>query len=289
MVSITPVFISWFLGLHVMVIVMPEMTCPNCGLTINMENRRRIDYDLIVTATRKSATFTQLLHATKLSRKTLSIRLKELCKNGAIMKSDGLYKLGNSSQADNRSIGSLQAKSLASNLSRAFHDRRLRVAVWTLMLVTSFSVSGYALAMYYAPSPPQQNHSEPVTIGYSVMALEVSDVNDLYSWQAAISFNATELKVLQVTPGNFVGLGYPLFCNSTDTGEGLLLVGGCLEGDVAGKSGNGTLATIVFRCFTSSYKAPSIVPEQMGFETFLEDSELTNIPLGTKLSLKVLS
>jgi hypothetical protein len=272
-----------------MVIVMPEVTCPNCGLTINMENRRRIDYDLIMSATRKSATFTQLLHVTKLSRKTLSIRLKEMCKNGAIIKSDGLYKLGNSSQADNRSIGSLQVKSLASNLSRAFHDRRLRAAVWTLMLVSSFSVSGYALAMYYASSPPQQNHSEPVAVGYSMMALELSDVNDLYSWQAAISFNATELKVLQVTPGNFVGLEFPLFYNSTDTSEGLLLVGGCLVGDVAGKSGNGTLATILFECFTNSYKAPSIVPEQTGFETFLQDSELANIPLGTKLSLKVLS
>jgi hypothetical protein len=121
------------------------------------------------------------------------------------------------------------------------------------------------------------------------MAVEIANVNDLYVWQVAISFNATELKVLQVTPSNFVGLGYPLFCNSTDTGEGLLLVAGSLIGDSAGQSGSGTLATIVFGFFTSNYKAPMIVPEQMGFETFLEDSELANIPIGTKLSLEVIN
>ena len=87
-------------------------------------------------------------------------------------------------------------------------------------------------------------------------------------------------------PGDFVGLGFPLFCNSTDTGSGLLMVGGTLEGDVPGKSGNGTLATIVFGCFTSSYKVPSIVPEQMGL-TFLEDSNLEYMPVGAKLSLNV--
>jgi hypothetical protein len=258
---------------------MPQVTCPNCGLTINLENRRKIDYDLIMGATKKSASFTELLHATKLSRKTLSIRLTELCRNGAIVKSNGVYKLGNSSQVEN----------LGSALSRAFRDRRLRTVIWMLMLVTSFSVSGCVLAMYFASSPPQQDHNEPVIIGYSTMALKVSDVKDLHSWEAAISFNATELKVLQVSPGDFVGLEFPFFCNSTDTGEGLLLVGGCLEGDVAGKSGSGTLATIVFGYFTSNYKAPSIVPEQMGFETFLEDSKLANIPIGTKLSLEVLS
>jgi len=267
---------------------MPKVTCPNCGLTISLENRREIDYDLIMDATKKSATFTELLHATKLSRKTLSIRLKELCRNGAIVKSDGVYKLGDSSQVENHSTRTFQVGNLGRRFSRAFRDRRVRTVVWMLMLVTSFSASGYVLAMLFV-SPPPPVHNEPVIIGYSAMALEVSNVNDLYSWEVAISFNATELKVLQVTPGDFVGLEFPLFCNSTDTGEGLLLVAGCLKGDVAGKSGSGTLATIVFGYFTSNYKAPLIVPKEMGFETFLEDSNLADIPIGTKLSLKVLS
>jgi hypothetical protein len=265
---------------------MPKVTCPNCGLTINLENRREIDYDLIMDASKKSATFTELLHATRLSRKTLSIRLKELCRNGAIVKSEGVYKLGDSSQAENHSTRTLQARNVSDGLSRAFRGRRVRTGVWMLMLVASFTVSGYVLAMQFA-SPPQPVRSEPVIIGYSTMVLRVSDVSDLYSWQVAISFNATELKVLEVMPGDFVGLGFPLFCNSTDTGPGLLLVGGTLEGDVTGKSGDGTLGTIVFGCFTSSYKVPSIVPEQMGFKTFLEDSNLEYMPVGTKLSLNV--
>jgi len=264
----------------------PGVTCPNCGLTINLENRREIDYDLIMDATRKSATFTELLHATKLSRKTLSIRLKELCRNGAIVKSEGVYKLGDSSQFENHSTRRLHARNLGDGLSRAFRGRRVRTVVWMLMLVASFTVSGYVLAMQFA-SPPQPVHSEPVIIGYSTMALTVSDVSDLYSWQVAISFNATELKVLQVMPGDFVGREFPLFYTSTDTGPGLLLVGGTLEGDVPGKSGDGTLATIVFGCFTGSYKTPSIVPEQVGFKTFLEDSNLEYMPVGAKLSLNV--
>jgi hypothetical protein len=287
---------------------MPEITCPNCGLTINLENRRKIDYGIIMDATRNSATFTGLLHATKLSRKTLSMRLKELCVKGTIVKSDGIYKLDTREEANmprtiDRSIGplrgahfmnsdvgsaqSLQVENHGRNFSRAFRDRRVRNAVWMLMLLTSFSLSGYVLAMHFAS--PEQVHSGPVIIGYSTMAVEIRNVNDLYGWQVAVSFNATELKVLQVTPGNFVGLGYPFFWDSTDTGEGLLLVGGTLEGDSAGKNGNGTLTTIVFGYFTSNYKAPLIVPQQMGFETSLIDSQLADIPIGTKLSLEVLS
>jgi hypothetical protein len=256
--------------------------CPKCGTTINVENRKEIDVNLIINADERPKTFTELLHVTKLSRKTLSMRLKELCKNRAIVKSDGVYKLSDSSQVENH------GRSFVTGFSRAFRDRRVRNVVWMLMLLTSFSVSGYVLAMHFA-SPPEQVHNGPVIIGYSTMAVEIRNVNDLYTWQVAICFNATELKVLQVTPGNFVGLEYPFFCNSTDTGEGLLLVGGCLEGDSPGKNGNGTLATIVFGYFTSNYKEPLIVPQQMGFETFLEDSQLASIPVGTKLSLKVLS
>lgn len=263
---------------------MPEVTCPNCGLTINLENRRKIDYDLIVEATRKSATFTELLHATKLSRKTLSIRLKELCKNGAIVKSNGVYKSKDSSEVESHGRGLLRT---GTGVSKAFRDRRVRTLVWMLVLVTSFSVSGYVLAMYFT-SPPQQVSTEPVIIGYSTMAIEISNVNDLYAWEVAISFNATELKVLQVTPGNFVGLEYPFFWNSTDTGEDLLLVGGSLEGDMAGKNGSGILATVVFGYFTSNYKPPLIVPQRIGFETYLQDSQLVSIPIGTKLSLEVL-
>ena len=268
-----------------MVIMMPEVTCPKCGLTINLENRRETDYELIVNAARKSATFTELLHATRLSRKTLSLRLKELCSRGTLVKGNGVYTLRESVQ-ESRGDSANQGRKLG--LSRAFHDRRVRTLVWVFLLASSFSVSGYVFAMYMTP-PAQQVNNGPTIIGYSTMALTISNVQDLYAWQAAISFNATQMKVTQVSPGDFVGLSFPLFVNSTDTAPGLLLVAGSLEGNVTGKSGNGTLATIVFGYFVSSYDMPSIVPKQMGFRTFLEDSQLANIPIGTKLSLEVAS
>lgn len=258
---------------------MPEVTCPNCGLTINLENRREIDYGLIMDATKEAATFTELLHATKLSRKTLSARLKELCKNGAIVKINGLYQSdGSSNEVRGRSI-----MRTSQGFSRAFRDRRLRTLVWMLMLVTSFSVSGYVLAMHFAPALQQVN-TEPVIVGYSTAIVGIHDVNDLYAWQVAMVFNATELKVLQVTAGNFVGTDYPFSFNSTDTREGLLLLGGTLAGDMPGKGGSGVLATVVFGYYTSNYKAPMLAPT---FETYLLDSQLQIISVGTKLSLSV--
>lgn len=259
---------------------MPEVTCPNCGLTINLENRREIDYGLIIDATKKAATFTELLHATKLSRKTLSARLKELCKNGAIVKSNGLYLSDGSSDVEVRGRSIMRA---SQGFSKAFRDRRVRTLVWMLMLVTSFSVSGYVLAMHFAP-PPQQVNSEPVIVGYSTVIVGIRDVSDLYAWQVAVVFNATELKVLQVTSGNFVGTDYPFSFNSTDTREGLLLLGGTLAGDMPGKSGSGVLATAVFGYYTNNYKVPVITTES---ETYLLDSQLQFIPVGTKLSLNV--
>ena len=50
---------------------MPRIMCPNCGLTISLEERRNLDFNLIKDATRKKPTsFTKLLHITKLPRKT---------------------------------------------------------------------------------------------------------------------------------------------------------------------------------------------------------------------------
>jgi hypothetical protein len=269
-----------------MVTMMPEVTCPKCGLTINLENRRETDYELIVNAARNSATFTELLHATRLSRKTLSLRLKELCSKGTLVKDNGLYTLRESLREPRREPENHGQKI---SFSRAFHDRRVRTLVWMFLLASSFSVSGYAFAMYTMAPAQQQVNNAPAVIGYSTMTLDVSNVQDLYAWQVAITFNATQMKVTQVSPGDFVGLTFPLFANSTDTAAGLLLVAGSLEGNVPGRSGNGTLATIVFGYFVSGYDTPVIVPKQMGFRTFMEDSQLANIPVGTKLSLEVIS
>jgi len=71
----------------------PQITCPYCGTTINLENRKEVDFEKIMDALGKSPrTFTELLTMTNLPRKTLSIRLKELRTSGSITK-DGGYHL----------------------------------------------------------------------------------------------------------------------------------------------------------------------------------------------------
>jgi hypothetical protein len=75
---------------------MPQVRCPNCGTTINLETRKETDFNLIINALHKNPkTFTQLLNYTRLPRKTLSLRLKELCDRGVIIK-DGGYHLSES-------------------------------------------------------------------------------------------------------------------------------------------------------------------------------------------------
>ncbi|MEM2915249.1 MAG: PKD domain-containing protein [Candidatus Bathyarchaeia archaeon] len=73
---------------------MPRIRCPNCGLTIDLESRKEVDFSQIFNALKgKERTFTELLHITHLPRKTLSLRLKALCKQGLIVKDNGGYRL----------------------------------------------------------------------------------------------------------------------------------------------------------------------------------------------------
>jgi len=134
-------------------------------------------------------------------------------------------------------------------------------------------MSGYALATLFAPSEVIQ---KPVIKGTFAMNLDVTNVNDLYAWQVAIAYEPSHLKVLEMTPGGFVGEDYPFFVNSTDSFEDILLLGGTLYGKVGGKNGDGKLATIVFGYFAENYDAPKIVPNV--FETFLLDSQGQLIP-----------
>ena len=261
---------------------MPEITCPDCGLTINLENRRRTDFNLIKSATEKRArTFTELLHITRLSRKTLSLRLRELRENGTIVKNNGLYMLNGTSHIESNGKDLVRGFSVR-GFSRAFRDRRIRNFAWVLMFL-SLSASGYAMALFFATPKPAQTNTEPTIIGYSTLALEINNIEDLYAWQVVIAFNADELKILQVSPGDFMAIDYPLFVNATDIGgDGLLMVGGTLLADTAGISGNGTLATIVLGYYVADYKPPEIAQEQGAFENLLfrkDDASLVPIPI----------
>lgn len=244
---------------------MPQIMCPNCGMTINLENRKRIDFNLIVGAAKKqSRTFTELLHITKLSRKTLSSRLKELCKNGTLIKKERGYKINAVSEFENN------GRNLAKGFSRALHDKRIRTGLMLIAFLLCSSGSGYVLATFLTP---KEIYQKPVILGNFTMALEVSNVKDLYAWQAVVTFNSSELEVTEITSREFLELDYPFFLNATDVGEGILLLGGTLYGSAPGKNGSGKLAAIVFGYFVDPYEHPRIVREIGSFETQLFDSE----------------
>jgi hypothetical protein len=76
----------------------------------------------------------------------------------------------------------------------------------------------------------------------------VHNVADLYAWQAAVTFDPDVLVVVDVTPGDFLNVEFPFFVWSEDSslGEGNVLLGSTLHGNVPGVSGTGTLASLEF-------------------------------------------
>jgi DNA-binding Lrp family transcriptional regulator len=263
---------------------MPQITCPNCGTTISLENRREVDFALIRNATdRRPRTFTELVNITKLSRKTLNIRLKELCAEGILTKEEGMYKSNGASGFGNN------GGHVMKGLSRVFDDKRMRTGLMLIALLTAFSVSGYVLATIVVPFTYVEPQAAPKPIGNFTMALVVSNVSDLYAWQAAITFNSTQISVAEAQSGDLMKGEFPLFSISTDTSNGLLLLTETLEGNVNGKTGSGTLATITFEYYVNKYQLPSLASQNAVFGTWLEDSTLTTIPSGqTLLTLNVI-
>jgi hypothetical protein len=265
---------------------MPQITCPNCGTTINLENRREVDFTLIKKATDKHPrTFTELLHFTRLSRKTLNLRLKELCAEGILMKEEGMYTLNGASKSGKDNGGNLMK-----GFSRMFDDKRVRTGLVLVALLASFSLSGYVLASLVAPTTYVEPYVAPKLLGNFTMTLDVNNVADLYAWQAAIEFNPAQVKVLGAESGDFIKAEFPLFnVAPIGIGDGLLL-SGTLEGPVPGENGSGTLAIVVFAYYTNNYALPSIVGWKAGFGTWLEDSSLATIPSGqTLLTLNTVS
>jgi len=252
--------------------------------------------DLITRAVQtKERTFTELLHITKLSRKTLSLRLKELRSSGSIVKNNGAYILNGASYPKGNGNGFVRS------FLRTFQDRRMRNFAWVLMLLLSSSVSGYVLAMFLVTPQPSQTHETPTIIGTFTIALDVNNVKDLCGWQVLAAYNPSELEVMQIIPGGFVGAEYPssemadvsggIFLNATDIGWGKFLVGGLLIGNGPGKDGSGRLATIVFGYYTRDYKLPSIVQDESTSETCLLNSVNSIIPIEgqTSLTFEVIS
>lgn len=254
--------------------------CPNCGTTINLENRKEVDFNLIRNATGKHPrTFTDLLHITKLSRKTLSLRLKGLCKDGVLIKEEGMYKLNGVTKSENNN------RNFVKGFSSVLNDKRMRRGLLLIALCASFSFSGYALAMLLAVPQLEEIPHKPVILGNFTLALEVSNVNDLYAWQVSIDFNSTQLKALKVSPGDFFEVEFPCFVNASDVDDGVLLLGGTLKGDALGKDGSGTLATITFGYYVADYVSPTV--DESFPRTFLLNSSgsIIEMDVSTRLML----
>ena len=260
---------------------MPQIICPNCGMTINLEKRRKIDFYLIKKATEaKPRTFTELLHETKLSRRTLSVRLKELCAKKVLVKKDGKYQLnGNNSFSKGNPLKELPCTLIGGN-------KREGISLILIGLLLTSAFLGYAVAMLV----PKGSEPEPKILGTFKMALYINNVEDLYAWQVIIKYDSQNLKLINVTPGGFLGENFPQCLNETNVDRGiflgpaieknLIIIGGSLIGkDVNVKNGSGKLALLSFGYYTSNYETPRIIIKQGIFETKLLDSSGIEIPI----------
>ena len=231
---------------------MPQIRCPNCGLTISMKNRKEIDLDLITHAVHSGPrTFTYLLHATKLPRKTLSLRLKELCEGGMILKREGVYTLNGMNIKENRSTAYFK------RFSAMPYDKRIRAGVLLALLIVSTPIAVQVLASLFMASLPVA--TEPVIIGRFNMVLEVHGVSNLYAWQVYIDYNKDQIKALAVEAGDFPGQ-LPMKLNYINP-KGYVLIGDSLSGNASGWTGSCKLTTITFGYYVESPTLPKIVPK----------------------------
>ncbi len=254
-------------------------------MTISLKNRKEADLQMITNAVRNGPkTFTYLLHTTKLPRKTLSLRLKELCEGGMMSKDETGYVLNGAPVFASRIGGAFK------RFSSMPTDKRVRAGILLALLIVSMPVAAQVLAqLFNAPTGEPQVPAvvnPPTVIGSFTMILNVQNVNDLYFWQVAIGFNPEEIKVVSVTPGVFPESEYPGMLTSADNKNGLLIVGDFLLRPAAGWTGSGRLATIVFGYFVDGYSLPEITMEASQ-ETLLLDSLGNAIPIGQQTTLSL--
>jgi hypothetical protein len=256
---------------------MPQIRCPKCGTLINLQNRRNSDCSMILKALEsKGRTFSELLKITKLSRKTLSLRLKQLINDEEIMKS-GRYYINNGKTRT--------AEGLLDKEVRFPSNKKLLASLIILMLgIPSISL---ALALLYQPVEPQP-------LGYLRAKVYVNNVTDLYAWQVAIRFNYSNLKIQSVKSENFLARSMELQFKKLgpnieisektifiykEIGKGTLLVGESLLGDSPSVNGSGALFTIEFAYFYKYEEVSIIFNETPTYKTILLRKDLTEIPI----------
>jgi hypothetical protein len=132
----------------------PQITCPHCGSTINLENRKEVDFEKILHALGKSPrTFTELLTMTNLPRKTLSIRLKELCASGSIIK-DGGYHLNPSNVS---ASGTFSKRNRNGKMNPTILHIKKNVQWIPVALIACLIVVAFGSAMMVSPPAPRQS------------------------------------------------------------------------------------------------------------------------------------
>lgn len=259
---------------------MPQIQCPNCGTTINLENRRTIDFNLILRAVQKKPrTFTELLHITHLPRKTLSLRLKALCKSGGIKKEEeGGYR----SNGWSPNMRGEKMSTTSINFPKPRLTRK-QILVAILLLCIGVPISAQVQAMLFPYSPPPS----PKYYGTLTVNVNIYNVIDLYAWQIGICFNPDELVYHNDTEGAFLPTANPPYgtvyecVGDVYEEDGELLLGGCLiGGPIQGASGSGTLATITFniKC-EGTPNLPWITFDETPLETVLFNSNKCVIPI----------
>jgi len=221
---------------------------------------------MILTALKnKEKSFTELLHITKLPRKTLSLRLKELRGKGLVVKNGGYY-LNGAHPLDH--WGGKMGKYSELLVKR-------KAVLMLLIFIIALPATSTVLATLF--SPPPLLTPQPEIKGTFNAAIEVYNVVDVYSWQAKITYDSSKLKIVQIVPGDFLGSGeWPFFVNATDVEESVLLLFNTLYGEVPGKDGSGKLAIIIFGYYSSDFEQPTMVSDG---DTWLLNSDLQKIPL----------
>lgn len=102
-----------------------------------------------------------------------------------------------------------------------------------------------------AVSVSPRDITRQVEIGQTfTVNVTITNVNDLYVWQAGMTFNATILEAVNFTEGPFLqDSGDTLWVDGTiNNTAGIIHYHACtLTGNVTGVSGNGTLGTVTFK------------------------------------------
>ncbi len=241
---------------------MPQVRCPRCGSTINLENRKETDFSLILSALRnKAQSFSELLRITGLPRKTLDMRLKELCVEDAIIKN----KLYYFNQAHPHRH--LENK-LMIGQTKIFN--RKAIVLLLLLCVGLPLTTRFAMAVLF-----QNPITQPQPLGYYTATITVNGVSDVYGWQAGVRFDPANLKIVDIIPGDFLiekekntiisslketdqnENAEALFLTSTS--ENVLVVGQTLLAKSSPTTNSGgILATIVF-AYYKTYQTPELI------------------------------